>query len=311
MSGGRGRCRPTNSSSGLPRQPNHLNGRSPAVIGYGVCVGPTDLFDRICRPGIERVSAPDSKLFTVRGQKSMFAAYNALFDQAAADDNCTGLVLLHDDVELSKNPVDVAGPVFEDDSVGVLGTLGGSNTISLAWWNEKSDRRGRITDYNKAHDHGNGRYEVHAVDDVILCVSRWVIENIRFPAGRYVGFEGLGVILATTVRAAGKRVIVEDLQDVMHHNAGRGFNGLGDWRRNELRWQREFFQLNAWERLGNQLEDLALPILPARLGARRLGLRLAGRHNEVSDGESGDPAIDAIVDGWYRRCQGLRGRMVV
>ncbi|WP_243794987.1 glycosyltransferase [Saccharopolyspora gloriosae] len=245
------------------------------------------------------------------GQKSLFAAYNQLFDQAAADDQCSGIVLLHDDVELQKNPVDVAGPVLEDPSVGVLGTLGGSNTVSLAWWNEKSERRGRITDYNKAHEHGGDRYEVDSLDDVILVASRWVIENIRFPEGRYVGFEGLGVVIATMVRAAGKRVIVEDLRDVIHHNAGRGFNGLGDWRRNELRWQREFFRLSALERLSNHLEDLALPALPVRVGARRLALRLAGRHQQVSDGESGDPAIDAIVDGWYRRCRSLRGRMIV
>ncbi|MFD3675670.1 glycosyltransferase [Streptomyces sp. NPDC058613] len=281
------------------------------MIGYGVCVGPTDLFDRICRPGIERVRTPGSPLFTMRHQRSMFEAYNALFDQAAANSDITGLVMLHDDVELRKNPVDVAGPVFEDGSVGMLGSLGGSDTVSLAWWNEKATRRGRVADYDKVHDHGAGRFDVHAVDDVILCVNRWVIENVRFPQGHYRGFEGLGVILATLVRAAGKKVVVEDLQDVMHHNAGRGFNGLKDWRHNELRWHREFFDLGPLERLGNHLEDLAVPAIPARIAARRLALRAAGRGREVSDGESGDPAIDVLVDGWYRRCRRLRGRMTV
>ena len=281
------------------------------MMGYGVCVGPSDLFEQICRPSIERVSDPGSPLFTIRGQRSMFEAYNALFDLAAANRECNWLVLLHDDVELRKNPVDVAGPVIEDDSVAILGTLGGSNTISLAWWKEKAERRGRITDYNKFHDRGGGRHEVHAVDDVILCVSRWVIENVRFPSERYCGFEGLGVILATMVRAAEKRVLVEDLGDVMHHNTGRGFNSLTDWRRNELRWHRDFFQLSAVEKFANHLEDIALPTLPLRIAARRVILRLLGRHNEASDGESGDPAIDAIVDRWYQRCEGLRGRMIL
>ncbi|GAA2532381.1 MULTISPECIES: glycosyltransferase [Streptomyces] len=279
------------------------------MIGYGVCVGPSDLFDRICRPGIERVRTPGSPLFTMRNQRSMFEAYNAMFDQAAANSEVTGLVMLHDDVELRKNPADVAAPVFEDDSVGMLGSLGGSDTVSLAWWNEKATRRGRVTDYDKVHDHGSGLHEVHAVDDVILCVNRWVIENVRFPAGRYRGFEGLGVILASLVRAAGKRVMVQDLQDVMHHNAGRGFNGLKDWRYNELRWQRQFFDLGPLERMGSVLEELTVPTVPLRIAARRLALRAAGRGFEVSDGESGDPATDELVDGWYRRCTRLRGRM--
>lgn len=281
------------------------------MIGYGVCVGPSDLFDRICRPGIERVRTPGSPLFTMRNQRSMFEAYNAMFDQAAANSEVTGLVMLHDDVELRKNPVDVVGPVFEDDSVGMLGSLGGSDTVSLAWWNEKATRRGRVTDYDKVHDHGSGLHEVHAVDDVILCVNRWVIENVRFPAGRYRGFEGLGVILAALVRSAGKRVMVQDLQDVMHHNEGRGFNGLQDWRHNELRWQRQFFDLSPLERMGSYLEELTVPSIPLRIASRRLALRAAGRGFEVSDGESGDPAVDELVDGWYRRCTRLRGRMKV
>ncbi|WP_229891159.1 glycosyltransferase [Streptomyces mashuensis] len=247
----------------------------------------------------------------MRGQTSMFDAYNAIFDQAAANSDVTGLVLLHDDIELRKNPVDVVGPAFEDESIAMLGSVGGSDTVSLAWWNERDTRRGRVTDYDKVHDYGSDRYEVHAVDDCIIAVNRWVIENVRFPPGRYGGFEGLGVILATMVRAGGRRVVVQDLQDVMHHNDGRGFNGLRDWRRNELRWQRQFFDLSPLERLGNHLEDLATPTIPARLAAQRLALRLAGRAHEVSDGETGDPAVDKVVDGWYRRCKRLRGRMVV
>ncbi|WP_330316304.1 glycosyltransferase [Streptomyces platensis] len=279
------------------------------MIGYGVCVGPSDLFDRICRPGIERVRAPGSPLFTMRNQRSLFEAYNAMFDQAAANSEVTGLVMLHDDVELRKNPVDVAGEVFQDESVAMLGSIGGSDTVSLAWWNEKPTRRGRIIDYASVHDYGGDQHDVHAVDDVILCVNRWVIENVRFPVGRYRGFEGLGVILASMVRAAGKRVVVQDLQDVMHHNAGRGFNGLQDWRYNELRWQRQFFDLSPLERIGSRLEELSVPALPLRVAARRLALRAAGRGFEVSDGETGDPAVDVLVDGWYRRCTRLRGRM--
>lgn len=281
------------------------------MMAYGVCVGPSDHFDRVCLPGIEKVRTPGSPLFTMRGQRSLFEAYNSLFDQAAANSDVTSLLLLHDDVELRHNPADVAEPIFEDPSVALMGSLGGSDTVSLAWWNEKAARRGRVTDYDKVHDHGSGRHEVHSLDDVILCVNRWTIENVRFPAGRYVGFEGLGVILATLVRAAGKRVVVEDLKDVMHHNEGRGFNGLKDWRRNELRWQRQFFALSSWERLVNRLGDLAVPAIPLRIAARRLALRLTDQAHEISDGESGDPAIDGLVDGWYRRCTRLRGRMVV
>ncbi|MBT2900466.1 MULTISPECIES: glycosyltransferase [unclassified Streptomyces] len=281
------------------------------MIGYGVCVGPGTLFERTCLPGIERVRAPGSPVFTMRNQRSLFSAYNAMFDQAAANSDVTGLVMLHDDVELRKNPAEVAQSVFEDDSVGMLGSVGGSDTVSLAWWNERETRRGRVTDYDKVHDYGSDRYEVEAVDDVILCVNRWTIENIRFPEGHYRGFEGLGVILATLVRAAGRRVMVQDLQDVMHHNDGRGFNGLKDWRHNELRWHREFFDLSPAERLGNHLERLTIPAVPLRLAARRLAMRVGGRSDEVSDGETGDPVIDRLVGGWYRQCTRLRGRMLV
>lgn len=275
-------------------------------IGYAICVGPTGSYEQVCRPALDKYRDVASPVFTVRGADSQFSAYNTLLDQAAQA-ACDALVLLHDDVELRTNPAAIIEQTFADESIALLGTLGGLGAVSLAWWRELAGRRGYIEDRKAIHDHSEELSEVHAIDDVFLVASRWTIENVRFRRNRYQGFEGLGVIMSTQIRAVGKRVAVRRI-DVMHHNDGTGFNSVLDWRRNELRWHRDFFGLNRLELLRNLVADAAVPALGVRIAFRRLLGRIAGGLPAVPNGESGEPVVDRYVENWLRQAQKLHGR---
>lgn len=276
------------------------------MIGFGVCVGPTDLFEQVSGPSIRRFNAEGAPVLTVTGQSSMFRAYNALLDQAQSA-GCSGLLMIHDDVELRADPRPALEPLLEDDSVGVVGALGGMRPTSLAWWSQREGRKGRLEDWGKVHDYSSGVFDVDVVDDVIMCVSPWTIKNIRFPESRYGGFEGLGVILSSIIRRQSRRVLVADF-DAMHHNTGKGFNGIVDWRRNELRWHREFFELTRAETTAAVVEDRLLFTLRMRMGTKRLVRQLRRLPAHQPGGESGEPVLDAYVERWTARTSTLRGR---
>lgn len=220
------------------------------MLLYGVVIGPSHRFDEICRPSLERHAR--GRVLTRRDQTSLFAAYNSLLDEARADPDCTGLVLLHDDVELQGDLEAPLAPLLADPTVGVVGVVGGRGA-PFAWWD--GQRLGRALDPRGQDDYGGGTHDVDTVDGLLLALSPAALRTLRFDEHRYSGFHGYDADLCAEARAAGLRVVVTELP-VFHHSrhfAGRnaGFSVARHtfhlkWHRDAHPLRRGLWRLSRW-----------------------------------------------------------------
>jgi hypothetical protein len=191
------------------------------MIAFAACIGTRERFERYARPGLARYGEPDSPLAEIDSD-SIFAGYNEALDAFSLYDDLEALVLLHEDVAIED-------PAFctkvrarlSDHSIAVVGAIGATGIRSLCWW--EGQIRGRVWETRGLIDHGTGCFEVEAVDGLLMALSPWAVRNLRFDAERFHGFHGYDVDLCFQARAAGRRVVVDDLI-VEHHTRG----GIGD-----------------------------------------------------------------------------------
>jgi GT2 family glycosyltransferase len=72
-------------------------------------------------------------------------------------------------------------------------------------------------------------HDVDAVDGLLLVLSPWAVRNLRFDEDRFTGFHGYDADICFQARAAGKRVVVDEIA-VVHHTKG-GYGDLDAYRR--------------------------------------------------------------------------------
>jgi 2-polyprenyl-3-methyl-5-hydroxy-6-metoxy-1,4-benzoquinol methylase len=192
------------------------------MFAFASVIGSEEKFRRCAAPGIGRVSEPDAVVAEYTDATSMCTAYNEVLDTFADRDDLEALVLLHDDTE-------ILDPAFcakvrrrlADDDVAVVGVVGAQDVRSLEWWNGKG--RGRVKETRGDIDFGGHDEDVDAVDGLLLVLSPWAVRNLRFDADRFDHFHGYDVDFCFQARAAGRRVVVDDIE-LFHHTKG----GYGD-----------------------------------------------------------------------------------
>ena len=212
------------------------------MIAFAICVGSDAMLNRWALPGIARCAGPYAKVIERREQRSIFAAYNSILEEAALIQDLEFLVLLHDDTEIrDARLVDKLRALFADGSVGVAGAIGARNVSSLAWW--EADRRGWVSRDGLTHDEGpriedfgTATTEVDSVDGLFMALPAWTVRNVRFDERRYHGFHGYDTDYCFEVRARGRRVVVSHF-DVHHHNASVGFADRQGFLRDNIRWR--------------------------------------------------------------------------
>ena len=113
------------------------------------------------------------------------------------------------------------------EDVGMVGWAGATDVRGLAWW------EGHVTCAAAIHryeEHGGGDIpalswirrgtppaEVDCLDGQLLVLSPWAVRTLRFDEGLLFG-HGFDLDFSLQVRAAGRRLMVADLQ-VSHHRS--------------------------------------------------------------------------------------------
>jgi hypothetical protein len=207
------------------------------VITFGCAIGSDATFAAYAAPGIARAAEPDSAVIELRDQSSIFEAYNGVLERCAARPDCEAAVLLHDDLEiLDSGFCNRVRHWLGGSDVAVLGAVGARDVRSIAWWHGR-DQVGRfgwrgISDADKRLgrelqpagtlrlDWGGAGEDVDAVDGMVVVLSRWAIEELRFDEQLAPGFHGYDADICFQARERGKRVIVGDFE-LIHHTAAR------------------------------------------------------------------------------------------
>jgi hypothetical protein len=193
------------------------------VFAYGICIGPSDKYEKFAAPSLQAI-APTSMVIERRGQSSIFEAYNSMLDEVrAAETPLEGLILMHEDIELKSPIEDVLRAEFSDPDVAIVGAIGGRGVKSVRWSRaEKTFGRAPDAFYGE-NNHGGGFHDVDMVDGLLLALSPWAIDNMRFDTDTFTGFHAYDADISLQARAAGKKVRVAEL-DIFHHTGG----GFGD-----------------------------------------------------------------------------------
>lgn len=203
------------------------------MIAFGVSITDREVYERCALPGIQRAAEKDSVVLARPSAGTIFESYNALLDEAAALEGLEALVLLHQDTEIvDADFCQRLRRVLEaDPAVGVVGCVGALDVRTIAWW-EGSVRLAAFL--HQYPEYGGGTVagfswergdespyscdgEVESVDGFLLCLSPWVVRNIRFDPS-LGSFHGYDFDFCLQVRASGKKVLAVGFRAIHHHS---------------------------------------------------------------------------------------------
>lgn len=197
------------------------------MIAFAAAVGKRETFERCAHHGLALHADPDSPIAEIE-TNSIFEGYNEALDFFGACADLEALVLLHEDVAIedpefcTKVRARVADP-----SIAIIGPIGATQVRSLCWW--EGEMFGLVRETRGLIGHASGFRDVEVVDGLLMVLSPWAVQNLRFDAERFHGFHGYDVDLCFQARAQGRRVVVDDLT-VAHHALGGVRNAADFWR---------------------------------------------------------------------------------
>jgi Glycosyltransferase like family len=202
------------------------------MIAFGCSITEPEIYESCAEPGIRLVAEPDSQILAYASAGSIFRSYNLLLGLAADHGDLEALVLLHQDTE-------IVDPEFcgklraalEDPEVAIVGCAGAVGVRSIAYW-DGAVTWGSFT--QRYRECGGGEIpaltwdedeippyartgEVDALDGFILALSPWAVRELRFDES--LGeFHGYDFDICLQARAAGRKVVTENLRVIHHHN---------------------------------------------------------------------------------------------
>ena len=214
------------------------------MLAFASAITRRDLYARCAGKGIALVREPSTEVLELDSTVTLSVAYNQLLDRAAAlGDDLEGLVLLHQDTEIT-SPDFCARmrEVLADETVAIAGCAGAVGVRGIAWW------EGSVTLASFTHryeGHGGGELpafswtwdgappyaklgEVETLDGFLLALSPWAVKNLRFDEslGEIHGYD---LDLCLQAREAGKRVVTADVRAIHHHEL-HAFSDQESWK---------------------------------------------------------------------------------
>jgi GT2 family glycosyltransferase len=207
------------------------------MIAFASCVGSPEKFREYAAPGLRLACEPDSLVAEVTTSTSIFEAYNEVLEAFSERDDLEALVLLHEDLEIVDHGFCAKVRArLADPGIAIMGVVGALQPRGLAWW--EAAARGRCLESRGLVDFGGGFHDVDVVDGLLMVLSPWAVRSLRFDGERFSGFHAYDADLCLQARAAGKRVVVDEIA-VMHHTKG----GLGD---SEAYWRNDALLVEKW-----------------------------------------------------------------
>lgn len=183
-----------------------------------ICVPVTSWedYERFALPGIRRVqaSAPDT---LVLPRESIGSSYqrtvNTLLDELAERRDLDAAVIIHQDVELLDANVGVIlAERFADPRVAIIGAVGARFRSGLLWAGaEPRGSRVELPDGYEGIDLHGGYNIVASVDGVLIAMSPWAVQTLRFDLRFERWFHGYDIDISLQARAHGRLVAVDDI----------------------------------------------------------------------------------------------------
>jgi hypothetical protein len=198
------------------------------VIAFGASIQGAEAYRRYAQPGIALAAEPDSPIYAYAAVEPLARTYNLIIDAAAEHEDLEALVLVHTHTEIT-DPQFCAKvrDALSEPEVAVVGCAGATGVRGIAWWEGDVTAAALKQRYDQF---GGGVFaayswrpqrrppaEVEAVDGQLLVLSPWAVRNLRFDESLMLNY-GFDLDLCLQARAAGRRIVVADLQAVYHRS---------------------------------------------------------------------------------------------
>jgi glycosyl transferase family 2 len=201
------------------------------LIAYGCTIADERRYESCARAGIERVREPTAPIYEIRESDSIFSAYNEMLDRARGEPEVEALALPHEDFTIRDDRfVPKVREVLGDPDVAIIGVIGAIGIGGIDWWiHERTVGAATLRSPEPFPPWGppligegtrvgpGGTGPVDMVDGMILILSRWAIDELRFDESLGPGFDGYDADICFQARERGRKVWVADL-DVEHHH---------------------------------------------------------------------------------------------
>lgn len=202
------------------------------MIAFGCSITAPEVYELCAEPGIQLAAEPDSEVLAYASPGSIFRSYNLIMDLVADRDDLEALVLLHQDTEIvDLEFCEKLRATLRDPDVGIVGCAGAVGVQSIAYWDGSvtwgsfSQRYGEygggevpaLTWYEDDIPPYARTGEVDALDGFVLAMSPKAVRELRFDES--LGqFHGYDFDICLQARAAGKKVVTENLRVIHHHS---------------------------------------------------------------------------------------------
>jgi hypothetical protein len=225
------------------------------MIAFGCSITSRETFERLALPGIRRAAQKNSLVLDRDSTAIPYATYNSILDELAERDDVEAIVFLHQDLVIEDdNFVAKLRRRLADPDVALVGNAGGRGVDSIAWWEgevlgswrwaygDEPRQQYEPTEWeNFVAESRSWSHEVDALDGMLHVLSPWAMRELRYDESVNAGgVHGCDVDLCFQARAAGKKVVVDELRTVHH----QGREVLGDdtepWIQAHVRFARKW-----------------------------------------------------------------------
>jgi GT2 family glycosyltransferase len=219
------------------------------VIAFGCPILDEELYRRFAARAIAELAEPNSLVIEKRGYDSIQQPYNEILEEAAAHPELEAVVVLHEDTAIDEPALlDLIRWHLREPGLGVIGAVGAYGVDGIDWWNASVVGWAAtpiISEDTLRYSVGPRRADT--VDGYLMAVSAPAAAKVRFDERGAENFHGYDVDFCFRVRAAGFRVVVDDIK-TRHYsrggdpNDGRWAKACVAWRRtwDPRRWPREW-----------------------------------------------------------------------
>ena len=195
------------------------------MIAFGCSIIAPDVYERHAEAGLRRVAERDSIIHAYAAAGSIARSYNLMLDAAARDEHLEALVLVHEDAEIvDPRFCEKLRTVLADPTVAIAGSVGATDVSDIAWWDGAVRWNSARYRYEEM---GGGELlwepetvgspgRVHSIYGVMMAFSAWAVRHLRFDES--IGMlHGYDFDICRKARAAGRDVVVADLEVIHHH----------------------------------------------------------------------------------------------
>jgi hypothetical protein len=228
------------------------------MIVFGCSITSRETYERLALPGIQRAGGDDSLVLDWDSTVIPYVTYNAMLDEIAGRDDVEAVVFCHQDLVITDDAfAEKLRRRLADPEIALVGNAGGRGVRSIAWWEGEvlgswrwaygddggaEERQYEPTEWeNFVSESRRGCHEVDALDGMLHVLSPWAARELRYDVSVNAGgVHGCDVDICFQARAAGRKVVVDELSTV--HHQGREVLGADteEWVEAHVRFARKW-----------------------------------------------------------------------